>query len=82
MSRSIFIIIFQEEYKGPKSKILIRGAPKSLQTHFVIDVLILFFGLCTAVHERFKDFLVDYGKLENKSTFFFFSSLTIAIENC
>ena len=37
-SRSIFII-FQEEYRGPKRKFLIRGAPKCLQTLFVIGVL-------------------------------------------
>ena len=37
-SRSIFII-FQGEYKGPKIKILISGAPKTYQTLFHIDAL-------------------------------------------
>ena len=47
-SRSIFII-FQEEYRGPKRKFLIRGAQKCLQTLFVIDVLNCTILLFTAV---------------------------------
>ena len=33
-STSKFIIIFQEEHKGPKNEILISGAPKSLVPGF------------------------------------------------
>ena len=38
-STSIFII-FQGQYKGPKIKILISGAPKTYQTRFHIQALI------------------------------------------
>ena len=38
-SRSKFIT-FQGEYKGLENKILISGRAETLQTHFVIDVLI------------------------------------------
>ena len=43
-SRSLFVI-FLVEYRGLEIKILISGAPKSLQPNFLIHVLILTFRL-------------------------------------
>ena len=58
-SRSIFIF-FQGEYKGPKRRFSIRGAPKSFQTLFHIHAL-----TCSSYY--YSD-MINYVRKQQKST--------------